>query len=109
MTPENKAKAKLVKLFKRLRLEGAKIKWVGMAGSQFGQADVDFTVCLYGQYISIEVKRFDKKGDVTMRQVLALADTEAAGGKSYLLESEEGLAALEVDFRAIINKFEVKK
>jgi hypothetical protein len=109
MTPENKAKNKVVGLFKRLRLEGAPIKWVGMAGSQFGQADVDFTVCLCGQYVSIEVKRFDGKGKVSGRQLLALSDTEAAGGKSYLLESEENLAAMELDFRAIINKYEVLK
>lgn len=94
MTPEGKAKKKLNDVLKALKADGAKIKWTSMAGSQFGTDGVDTTMCFYGLYISVEVKRFDGKGKLTLRQKLFLEDVEAAGGKSFVVDSEESLHAL---------------
>jgi penicillin-binding protein-related factor A (putative recombinase) len=94
MTPEGKAKKKLMDVLKALKADGARIKWTSMAGSQFGTDGVDTTLCFYGMYIAIEVKRFDGKGKITLRQELFLKDVEAAGGKSFVIDSAESLGVL---------------
>lgn len=60
--------------------------------SGFGTSDIDCIVCYYGFYISIETKAPGKKP--TPRQNLTLAETKAAGGAAFVIDSVEGVAAL---------------
>lgn len=98
-TPEASAKKKIFDELKKLKADGARIRWRSAAGSMFGEADVDITICFYGRYIGIEVKRFDGKGKLTKRQTASLKEISDAGGDAYVIDSVLSMNSLIADMR----------
>jgi len=69
--------------------------------SGYGASDIDCIVCYYGQYISIEVKAPGKKPKP--RQEQTLAETIGAGGRTYVIDNEDGCTLLRVALNHIRN------
>lgn len=88
-TPESKVKEKLVRFLKAYRDKGAKVKWAFKAGTMYGSDEVDLVMCLYGQYVAVELKRLDGKGVLTLRQKAFLHDVLEAGGVAVVIDSQE--------------------
>jgi hypothetical protein len=88
-TPESKVKDKLHKFLKAYRDKGAKVKWAFKAGTMYGSDEVDLVMCLYGQYVAVELKRLDGKGVLTLRQKVFLSDVLEAGGVAVVIDSQE--------------------
>lgn len=97
MTPEGKAKKRVIAELKALQAKGAKIKWFSSAGSPYGQDTVDITICFYGRFVALEVKRFDGLGKLTTRQKVCLGEVSDAGGISAVIDSEAALGSLIAD------------
>lgn len=100
-TPESKAKDKVLKLLNTLKARKDPIFWQSQAGSQFGGVGLDLTVCYYGWFVAIEIKRFDKKGKLTLRQAVTMQEIKDAGGISRCIASETDLMELEFVFNMI--------
>jgi len=83
MTPEGKVKDKIKKVLK------AHSAYFAMPiGTGFGNAGVpDFLVCLNGEFLAIEAKA--GKGKTTALQKKALAEIEAAGGRTLVIYENE--------------------
>ncbi len=105
-TPEGKIK----KLVKDLILEFAeqvdvgdyscntiKAYWPVPAG--MGESDLDCIICYYGRYIAVETKAPGKKP--TPRQEYCIARTQAAGGMTFVIDSEAGVFQLRVALQRI--------
>jgi hypothetical protein len=82
MTPEGRVKDKVKKVLDRF------VHYREMpVPSGFGKSGLDFTVCFFGHFITIETK---KPGDVlTPRQDLRRRDIQAAGGIVYGVDGTE--------------------
>lgn len=94
-TPENKAKARVLTKLNTRKQNGEPIYWICFAGSQFGTAGLDILICYRGQFIAVEVKRFDGKGKLTKRQILTLGQIATAEGATFVVDSEEALTRLD--------------
>jgi hypothetical protein len=82
MTPEGKVKDKIKKL---LKTHGA--YFAMPIGTGFGNAGVpDFLVCLNGEFLAIEAKA--GKGRTTALQKKAIAEIEAAGGRTLVINED---------------------
>lgn len=87
--PEVKAKAKLRAGVKALAAKyKVHVYLQGQAGSDFGAAGLDYTLCARGRFVAIEVKRFDGKGRLTPRQRMTIEEVERAGGIALVVDSE---------------------
>jgi len=90
--PEDKAKAKTLK---RLRELGG--WWYSVPRSRFGRAGIpDIMGCFCGQFIALELKRFDGIGNygATQVQIRMLEEITDAGGVAWLVAREETLERL---------------
>jgi hypothetical protein len=87
-TPEVKAKAKLKARLKKLEAAYGAFYVQGQAGSDFGAAGLDYTLCVRGRFVAIEVKRFDGQGRLTPRQRMTIEEIERAGGIALIVDSE---------------------
>lgn len=94
-TPENRAKARVLTKLNTRKSNGEPIYWIGFAGSQFGSAGLDILICYMGQFVAVEVKRFDGKGKLTKRQSLTLGQIATAEGATFVIDSEESLTKLD--------------
>jgi hypothetical protein len=88
-TPESKVKDKLKKFLIAYKARGAKVSWSFKAGSMYGADELDLTLCLYGQYVEVELKRLDGKGTLTLRQKMRIANILEAGGMALVIDSQE--------------------
>jgi hypothetical protein len=75
-----------------LKKHGAGVLYYRPVPGVFGARFLDYVVCAYGFYIAIEAKREGK--DATDKQYLKLKDIEAAGGATFVIDSQEDVAAL---------------
>lgn len=107
-TPEANAKRKIFNELKKLKADGARIRWRSAAGSMFGEADVDIVMCFYGRYVGIEVKRFDGKGKLTKRQADSLQEILDAGGDAYVVDSVLSMNSLLADMLLYHNAVKVR-
>lgn len=92
-TPEVKAKNRIKKEIARILKERnlpAKIIW--NAGNAMGVARLDCDGVVAGHPFAIEVKRFDKPGKVTARQVCDVNEYSKAGAFSMIVQDEDSLA-----------------
>lgn len=88
MTPEGKVKKKISEL---LKAHGAYYEMPVPTG--FGKSGLDYTVCHRGRFCGVEAKA--GKEVQTPRQELTMQAMQAAGGRTFLVNEERGLAELE--------------
>ena len=82
MTPEGKVKDEIKKV---LKAHGA--YYAMPVGTGFGNAGVpDFLVCLNGEFLGIEAKA--GKGTTTALQKKNIAEIEAAGGRTLVINED---------------------
>jgi hypothetical protein len=92
MTPEGKVKDKVKRLFKSMG-----VYYAMPATGGYGVSGVpDFLVCLKGRFIGVECKA--GKGKPTALQLKNLAEIEASGGISVIV-NEENLEQFETTMR----------
>lgn len=92
MTPEGKVKDKVKRLFKSMG-----VYYAMPATGGYGVSGVpDFLVCLKGKFIGVECKA--GKGKPTALQLKNLAEIEASGGISVIV-NEENLEQFETTMR----------
>jgi hypothetical protein len=92
LTPEGKVKDKVKRLFKSMG-----VYYAMPATGGYGVSGVpDFLVCLKGRFIGVECKA--GKGKPTALQLKNLAEIEASGGISVIV-NEDNLAQFEVTMR----------
>jgi hypothetical protein len=92
MTPEGKVKDKVKRLFKSMG-----VYYAMPATGGYGISGVpDFLVCLKGRFIGVECKA--GKGKPTALQLKNLAEIEASGGISVIV-NEENLEQFETTMR----------
>ena len=88
-TPEGKVKLKLVGMLKT-----HKVWHFFPANNGFGKAGIpDVIICWYGRFIGVEVK--SARGKPTDLQLHVGAQIQDAGGKWFLVRSENDIAQLE--------------
>jgi hypothetical protein len=91
-TPEVKAKNRIKKEIQKIlfaRKLPAKIIW--NAGNGLGVSRLDCDGVVAGHPFAIEVKRFDKSGKTTARQISDVHEYNKAGAFSMIVEDEESL------------------
>lgn len=88
MTPEGKVKEKVKRLLKKY---GAYYHMPVMNG--MGAPTLDFVCCYHGFFIAIETKAPGKKP--TPRQLLTMADMEAAGAFVFAVAGDDDLFLVE--------------
>lgn len=86
-TPEGKVKARVKRL---LQLRGA--YWHCPVQNGMGAPSLDFVGCHHGRYYAVETKAGNKRP--TPRQEETIRQIEAAGGKCFVVNETEGMAAL---------------
>lgn len=86
-TPEGKVKDKVKKVLKQ---HGA--YWHMPVQGGFGAPCLDINVCFNGRYAAVETKAPGKKP--TPRQLLTIAEIEAAGGKVFVVDGDVGCKEL---------------
>jgi hypothetical protein len=92
LTPEGKVKDKVKRLFKSMG-----VYYAMPATGGYGVSGVpDFLVCLKGRFIGVECKA--GKGKPTALQLKNLAEIEASGGISVIV-NEENLEQFETTMR----------
>ena len=92
LTPEGKVKDKVKRLFKSMG-----VYYAMPATGGYGVSGVpDFLVCLKGRFIGVECKA--GKGKPTALQLKNLAEIEASGGISVIV-NEDNLAQFEATIR----------
>lgn len=92
MTPEGKVKDKVKRLFKSMG-----VYYAMPATGGYGVSGVpDFLVCLKGKFIGVECKA--GKGKPTALQLKNLAEIEASGGISVIV-NEDNLGQFETTMR----------
>jgi hypothetical protein len=92
MTPEGKVKDKVKRLFKSMD-----VYYAMPATGGYGASGVpDFLVCLKGRFIGVECKA--GKGKPTALQLKNLAEIEASGGISVIV-NEDNLELFETAMR----------
>jgi hypothetical protein len=92
LTPEGKVKDKVKRLFKSIG-----VYYAMPATGGYGVSGVpDFLVCLKGRFIGVECKA--GKGKPTALQLKNLAEIEASGGISVIV-NEDNLAQFETTMR----------
>jgi hypothetical protein len=92
MTPEGKVKDKVKRLFKSMG-----VYYAMPATGGYGVSGVpDFLVCLKGRFIGVECKA--GKGKPTALQLKNLAEIEASGGISVIV-NEDNLGQFETTMR----------
>jgi hypothetical protein len=92
LTPEGKVKDKVKRLFKSMG-----VYYAMPATGGYGVSGVpDFLVCLKGRFIGVECKA--GKGKPTALQLKNLAEIEASGGISVIV-NEDNLAQFETTMR----------
>lgn len=92
-TPEVKAKNRIKREMVRILKErGLKAKIVWNAGAGFGVSRLDCDGVVAGHPFAIEVKRFDRPGKITARQVSDIHEYNEAGAFSLIVDDEESLA-----------------
>lgn len=92
MTPEGKVKDKVKRLFKAMD-----VYYAMPATGGYGASGVpDFLVCLKGRFIGVECKA--GKGKPTALQLKNLAEIEASGGISVIV-NEDNLEQFETAMR----------
>lgn len=95
MTPEGAIKAKISRV---LNKHGA---WSLMpVPTGFQGKTIDFVVCCKGWFIAIEAKRPGK--DATTRQSYVLGLIREAGGLTYIIDSQEGVDALDKELGGLV-------
>lgn len=105
-TPENKVKREVRKLLnefaKPVQVNGFSVftlKQFWPVPSGFGASDLDVICCYYGKYFSIETKAPGKTP--TPRQRLTLAETNGAGGATFVIDGEQDLIELRAYLQGI--------
>jgi hypothetical protein len=84
-TPEGKVKEKVKRAFKELKQQlGIEVYYHMPVQNGMGAPTLDFVGCIRGQFFGIEAKAPGKKP--TERQLMTIADMEAAGGKIYVYD-----------------------
>ena len=92
MTPEGRIKNKLDRM---LKLYHSVVWYFCPQAGAFGRAGVpDRIVCVDGYFIGIEVKA-DAKKRPTKLQEKCMADIEKVGGRCFIVNSDETIAAVE--------------
>jgi len=89
MTPEGRVKSSVRKLL--ARYQGMYSYWPVPGG--FGRATVDVIGCYRGRFFAVEVKAPGKKP--TLRQTQTLAEMQAAMGKTFIVDGDDGIEELE--------------
>jgi hypothetical protein len=85
MTPEGKVKSSVRKLL--ARYQGMYSYWPVPGG--FGRATVDVIGCYRRRFFAAEVKAPGKKP--TLRQTQTLAEVQAAMGKTFIVDGDDGI------------------
>lgn len=94
MTPETKVKKRLKQVMKDAHeLQGIKSKLIFNAGAAMGLPSVDCTGVIMGVAVAIELKRLDGAGELTPRQKLTLDEFAAAGGTTWVIDTEAAFDA----------------
>lgn len=88
MTPEGRIKAKIDKV---LNNTAAGCWYFKPVQYGYGMRALDYICCINGQFVAIEVKR--PGGEPTDFQRLTCIDMYHAGGKVWIISSEEGVLA----------------
>jgi hypothetical protein len=84
-TPEAKVKAKVKTAFRELKQQlGIELYYHMPVQNGMGAPTLDFIGCIRGQFFAIETKAPGKKP--TERQLITIADMEAAGAKVYVYD-----------------------
>lgn len=92
-TPEVKVKNRIKReIAKILKARSLKAKIIWNAGNGLGVSRLDCDGVVAGHPFAIEVKRFDKRGKITARQVSDIYEYNEAGAFSMVVEDEESLA-----------------
>lgn len=99
-TPEAKVKQKVIRVLAEFDEVPREVNGMMVGAmytfwpvpSGFGASSLDCLVCYRGVFIGIETKAPGKKP--TPRQNLTIAEIEGAGGKVFVIDGEEGYAAL---------------
>lgn len=87
-TPEGAVKRKISEL---LKAHGCYYEMPVPTG--FGKSGLDYTGCHKGRFFAVEAKAGKKVQ--TPRQALTMQSIQAAGGRTFLVNEERGLAELE--------------
>lgn len=88
MTPEGKVKEQVKKLLKRFGIYYHMPVQNGM-----GSPTLDFVICVWGFYMTIETKAPGKKP--TPRQEVTMGEVRASGGFVFAVSDEDSLAVVE--------------
>jgi hypothetical protein len=89
-TPEGVIKNKIRKLLDSF---GDDLYFYMPVPMGFGKATVDYLGCIMGVFFAIEAKK--PKGQPTERQRGTLDDIRKAGGNTFVVNDDEGVAALQ--------------
>ena len=89
-TPESKIKVRIKKL---LDSYGERVYTFMYVPSGYGKQTVDYLVCFDGLFVGIEAKAPGEQP--TARQEATLAEIRAAGGSTFVIDSDEGIDALD--------------
>ncbi|MHB0965323.1 MAG: VRR-NUC domain-containing protein [Bellilinea sp.] len=96
MTPEGAIKAKVKKVLAKY---GDELDAFWPVQNGMGSPALDCIVCYRGHHIEIETKSPGKKP--TPRQLITIAKKEAAGAKVFVIDGEDGYAALDAYLQGV--------
>lgn len=88
MTPEGKVKAKVSKLLAEFNPMFYDMPVPG----GYGKSTLDYLCCFHGRFFAIETKKAG--GKPTTRQESMMREIRNAGGKTFVVEGDEGLREL---------------